>query len=73
MKILLSVKMSVGRCHEFRECMIAVDQTLSLVHGLADDVFLLDFLDFESFMYLDQGSCGSRIYPKTSSDSEFYF
>jgi hypothetical protein len=53
--------------------MIAVDQTLSLVHGLADDVFVLDFLDFESFMYLDQGSCGSRIYPKTSSDSEFYF
>jgi hypothetical protein len=49
--------------------MIALDQRLSLVHRIAGDVFVLDFPDFESFMYLDQGSFGSRIYPKTSCET----
>jgi hypothetical protein len=49
--------------------MIALDQRLSLVHRLADDVFVLDFPYFESFMYLGQGSFGSRIYPKTSCET----
>jgi hypothetical protein len=49
--------------------MIALDQRLSPVHRLADDVFVLDFPHFESFMYLGQGSFGSRIYPKTSCET----
>jgi len=31
-----------------------------------DDLFVPDFPDFENFMYLDQDSFGSSIYPKTS-------
>jgi hypothetical protein len=49
--------------------MIALDQRLSLVHRPVDDVFVLQFPDFESFMYLDQGSFGSSIYPKASCET----
>jgi hypothetical protein len=40
---------------------------LSLVR-FVDDLFVPDFLDFENFMYLNQGSFGSSIYPKTSCE-----
>jgi hypothetical protein len=39
---------------------------LSLVRRFVDDLFVPDFPDFENFMYLNQDSCGSGIYPKTS-------
>jgi hypothetical protein len=39
---------------------------LSLVCSFVDDLFVPDFPDFENFMYLDQDSFGSSIYPKTS-------
>jgi hypothetical protein len=38
---------------------------LSLVRRLVDDLFFPDFPDFENFMYLNQDSFGSGIYPKT--------
>jgi hypothetical protein len=39
---------------------------LSLVHRFVDDLFVPDFPDFVNFMYLNQDSFGSCIYPKTS-------
>jgi hypothetical protein len=39
---------------------------LSLVRRFVDDLFVPDFPDFENFMYLNQDSFGSGIYPKTS-------
>jgi hypothetical protein len=33
-----------------------------------DDLFVPDFPDFENFMYLNQDSVGSGIYPKTSCE-----
>ncbi len=39
---------------------------LSLVCRFVDDLFVPDFPDFENFTYLNQGSFGSGIYPKTS-------
>ncbi len=39
---------------------------LSLVCRFVDDLFVPDFPDFENFMYLDQDSFGSSIYPNTS-------
>jgi hypothetical protein len=41
---------------------------LSLVRRFVDDLFVPDFPDFENFMYLNQGSFGSSIYPKTSCE-----
>jgi hypothetical protein len=41
---------------------------VSLVHRFMDDLFVSDFPDFESFMYLDQDSFGGSIYPKTSCE-----
>jgi hypothetical protein len=41
---------------------------LSLVGRFVDDLFVLDFPDFVNFMYLNQGSFGSGIYPKTSCE-----
>jgi hypothetical protein len=41
---------------------------LSLVHRFVDDLFVLDSADFENLMYLDQGSFGVSIYPKTSCE-----
>ncbi len=40
--------------------------SLSLVRTLVDDLSVPDFPDFENFMYLNQDSFGSGIYPKTS-------
>jgi hypothetical protein len=40
--------------------------SLSLVRRFVDDLFVLDFLVFENFMYLNQYSFG--IYPKTSCE-----
>jgi hypothetical protein len=39
---------------------------LSLVRRFVDDRFVPDFPDFGNFMYLNQDSFGSGIYPKTS-------
>jgi hypothetical protein len=39
---------------------------LSLVCRFVDDLFVADFPDFENFMYLNQDSFGSGIYPNTS-------
>jgi hypothetical protein len=41
---------------------------LSLVRRFVDDVFVPDFPDFVDFMYLNQDSFGSSIYPKTSCE-----
>ncbi len=41
---------------------------LSLVRRFVVDVFVPDFPDFENFMYLNQDSFGSGIYPKTSCE-----
>ncbi len=41
---------------------------LSLVHRFVDDLFVPDFPDFVDFMYLNQDSFGSGIYPKTSCE-----
>jgi hypothetical protein len=41
---------------------------LSLVCGFVDNLFVPDFPDFENFMYLNQGSFGSGIYPETSCE-----
>jgi hypothetical protein len=41
---------------------------LSLVCRFVDDLFVPDFPDFENFMYLNQDSFGSGIYPKTSCE-----
>jgi hypothetical protein len=41
---------------------------LSLVHRFVDDLFVPDFPDFLNFMYLNQDSFGSSIYPKTSCE-----
>jgi hypothetical protein len=41
---------------------------LSLVHRFVDDLFDPDFPDFVNFMYLNQDSFGSSIYPKTSCE-----
>jgi hypothetical protein len=41
---------------------------LSLVCRFVDDLFVPDFPDFENFMYLNQDSFGSSIYPKTSCE-----
>ncbi len=40
--------------------------SLSLVHRFMDDLFVLDFPDFENFVYFNQDSFGSGMYPKTS-------
>jgi hypothetical protein len=42
--------------------------SLSLVRRFVDDLFVPDFPDFENFMYLNQDSFGSGIYPKTSCE-----
>ncbi len=41
---------------------------LSLVCRFVDDLFVPDFPDFENFMYLNQVSFGSSIYPKISCE-----
>ncbi len=41
---------------------------LSLVRRFVDDPFVPDFPDFVNFMYLNQDSSGSSIYPKTSCE-----
>jgi hypothetical protein len=41
---------------------------LSLVRRFVDDLFVPDFPDFVNFMYLNQDSFGSGIYPKTSCE-----
>jgi hypothetical protein len=41
---------------------------LSLVRRFVDDRFVPDFPDFGNFMYLNQDSFGSGIYPKTSCE-----
>jgi hypothetical protein len=41
---------------------------LSLVCRFVDDLFVPDFPDFVDFMYLNQDSFGSGIYPKTSCE-----
>ncbi len=40
----------------------------SMVYRLVDDLFVPNFPDFENFMYLNQGSFGSGIYPTTSCE-----
>ncbi len=40
--------------------------SLSLVCRFVDDLFIPNFLDLENFVYLNQDSFGSGIYPKTS-------
>ncbi len=42
--------------------------SLSLVCTFVDDLSVPDFPDFENFMYLNQDSFGSGIYPKTSCE-----
>jgi hypothetical protein len=42
--------------------------SLSLVLRFVDDLFVPHFPDFENFMYFNQGSIGSGIYPKTSCE-----
>jgi hypothetical protein len=39
--------------------------SLLLVRRFVDDLFVPNFLDFENFLYLNQDSFGSGIYPKT--------
>jgi hypothetical protein len=41
---------------------------LSLVCRFVDDLFIPNFPEFESFMYLDKDSFGGGIYPKMSCD-----
>jgi hypothetical protein len=43
-------------------------RSLSLVCRFVDDLFVPDFPDFENFMYLNQDSFVSGIYPKTSCE-----
>ncbi len=47
---------------------LVVLHSLSLVFRFVDDLFVPDFPDFENFMYLNQDSFGSNIYPKTSCE-----
>ncbi len=42
--------------------------SLSLVRRFVDGLFVPDFADFKNFMYLNQDSFGSSIYPKTSCE-----
>ncbi len=42
--------------------------SLSLVHRFVDDLFVPDSPNFENFMYLNQDSFDSCIYPKTSCE-----
>jgi hypothetical protein len=42
--------------------------SFSLVCSFVDDLFVPDFPDFENFVYLNQDSFGSGIYPKTSCE-----
>jgi hypothetical protein len=44
---------------------------LSLVRRFVDDLFVPDFPDFVKFMYLNQDSFGSSIYPKTSCELNY--
>jgi hypothetical protein len=46
-------------------CLVVL-HSLSLVHKFVDDLFVHDFPDFENFMYFNQDSFRSGIYPKTS-------
>jgi hypothetical protein len=46
--------------------------SLSLVHRFVDELFVPDFPDFENFMYSNQDSFGSGIYPKTSCELKLY-
>ncbi len=46
---------------------------LSLVHRFVDDIFVPDFPAFVNSMYLNQGSFGSSIYPKTSCELNCMF
>jgi hypothetical protein len=43
---------------------------LSLVCRFVDDLFIPDFPDFLNFMYLNQDSFGSGVYPTTSCMSK---
>jgi len=42
--------------------------SLSLVYRFVDDLFVPNFPNFEKFMYLNQDTFGSGIYPKTSCE-----
>ena len=59
---------------DFIKCLLnsntcpVVLHSLSLVCRFVDDLFVPDFPDFENFMYLNQDSFGSGIYPKTSCE-----
>jgi hypothetical protein len=59
---------------EFIKCLIkrntcpVVLHRLSMLRRFVDDPFVPDFPDVENFMYLDQGTFGSGIYPKTSCE-----
>jgi hypothetical protein len=59
---------------DFIKCLLksstcpVVLHSLSLVLRFVDDLFVPHFPDFENFMYLNQGSIGSGIYPKTSCE-----
>jgi hypothetical protein len=43
----------------------------SLVCRFVDDFFVPNFPDLESFMYLEKGSFGGGIYPKTSCEISY--
>ncbi len=55
----------IKRLLKSNTCLVVL-RRLSLVRRFVDDLFVLDFPDFENFMYLNQDSFGSGIHPKTS-------
>jgi hypothetical protein len=57
----------IKRLLKSNTCLV-VFHSLSLVCRFVDDFFVPDFPDFENFMYLNQDSFGSSIYPKTSCE-----
>jgi hypothetical protein len=56
--------MSFGCLDSSNMCPVLLHR-LSMLCRFVDDPFVPDFPDIENFMYLDQGTFGSGIYPKT--------
>jgi hypothetical protein len=63
---LFTYKFDFIKCFVKSNICYVVLHNLSLVCGFVDDLFVLDFPDFENFMYLNSDSFGSDVYPKTS-------
>jgi hypothetical protein len=53
---------------DFIKCLLKSNTCPVVLHRFVDDPFVPDFPDVENFMYLDQSTFGSGIYPKTSCE-----